>query len=239
MKRKRVLVVEDDREIVDLLTLHLADQGFEVSSAATGDAAVELATSGSYALIVLDLMLPGLDGIEVCRRVREESAYTPILMLTAKSEELDKVLGLEVGADDYVTKPFSLRELMARVRALTRRTERLGASQGGGGGSGSIEYGELKIDLSKRRVTLEGDLLDLTPKEYELLELLSRHPEQAFSRNQLLEQVWGYRYEGYSHTVNSHINRLRAKLERNPSEPKYIQTVWGFGYRFGPVEEGD
>lgn len=237
MNRKRVLVVEDDKEIVDLLALHLADQGYEVSTAGSGDAGVELARSHNFALIILDLMLPGLDGIEVCRRVREFSEYTPILMLTAKSEELDKVLGLEVGADDYVTKPFSLRELMARVRALTRRSEKLAATQGVDGQPEAVEFGSLRVDFSKRQVTLDGSTLDLTPKEYELLALLSRHPQQAFSREQLLELVWGYQYEGYSHTVNSHINRLRAKLEQNPAEPGYIQTVWGFGYRFGPVED--
>lgn len=239
MNRKRALIIEDDSEIVDLLALHLGDQGFEVVAAARGDRGLELIQAEDYSVIILDLMLPGLDGVEVCRRVREQSRYTPILMLTARSEELDKVLGLEVGADDYVTKPFSIRELMARIRALMRRSDKRVYPEGSGAGQEILEFGALQIDVVKRQVSVDSRTVDLTPKEYELLELLSRHPGQAFSRNQLLERVWGYQYEGYSHTVNSHINRLRAKLEQNPSEPRFIQTVWGFGYRFGPVEDGE
>lgn len=233
---KRVLIIEDDKQIVTLLQLHLHDYGLATEAVSDGESGVRLARRGEFDLIILDLMLPVKDGLEVCRTLREERVDTPILMLTAKSEELDKVVGLEVGADDYVTKPFGVRELMARVRALLRRSDRPEPSQQDSGEKG-VEFGTLRLEPGERRVYREGVLLELTPREYELLELLCRHPGQAFSRAQLLERVWGYQYEGYSHTVNSHINRLRSKVEENPSEPKLIQTVWGFGYRFSPGEE--
>lgn len=232
---KRVLIIEDDKEIVRLLQLHLHEYGLATEAVFDGESGVRQAREGNFDLIILDLMLPAKDGLEVCRTLREARVETPILMLTAKSEELDKVVGLELGADDYVTKPFGVRELMARVRALLRRADRPEQLRQEGEAE-AIDCGTLRLELGKRRVYREDVELDLTPREYELLELLCRHPGQAFSRAQLLEQVWGYQYEGYSHTVNSHINRLRAKVEDNPAEPKLIQTVWGFGYRFSPGE---
>ncbi|MFO7780644.1 MAG: response regulator transcription factor [Spirochaetia bacterium] len=230
-----VLVIEDDTEIVDLLSLHLRDLGLEVDSAGNGQDGVAKAQAGGYALVLLDIMLPGLDGLEVCRRIREQPGYIPVLMLTARSEELDKVVGLEVGADDYVTKPFSVRELMARVRALLRRTERI--SRAASGADGVVEeqpqhFGRLTVDTGRRSVSLDGNRVELTAKEFDLLATLCRHPGQAFSRAKLLEIVWGYGYEGYSHTVNSHVNRLRSKIEVDPSRPQFIETVWGYGYRF-------
>ncbi len=232
MGEKRVLVVEDDREIVDLLELHLKDLGFRVDAAATGPEALLKTQEKEYAVILLDIMLPEIDGLEVCRRIRSDDPLVPILILTAKSEELDKVLGLELGADDYVTKPFSVRELMARVRALLRRREKVTVD-----GATVLAFGELTIDSAKRMVRIEDRPVELTAKEYDVLLLLCSHPGRAFSRKQLLEMVWGYHYEGYSHTVNSHINRLRSKIEADPSRPRYIETVWGFGYRFADVGE--
>jgi DNA-binding response OmpR family regulator len=239
---RTVLIVEDDREIVDLLALHLRDIGLETDVALDGTTGARKAGEAPYAVVILDIMLPGLDGIEVCRRIRARGGYTPVLMLTARSDEVDKVVGLEVGADDYVTKPFSVRELMARVRALLRRTDELsraavdGASDGVG--EPPLRFGRLVVDTARRRVLVDGARVELTAKEFELLSTLSRHPGQAFSRQQLLELVWGYSYEGYSHTVNSHINRLRAKIEEDSSRPRYIETVWGYGYRFAVPEDG-
>lgn len=231
MVQKTVLVVEDDPELVDLLELHLKDLGLEVEAASTGPEALSRTRVTTYALVLLDIMLPEMDGLEVCRQIRRQDSSIPILILTAKSEELDKVLGLELGADDYVTKPFSVRELMARVRALLRRSEQDDSMTDGGNGA-VMAFGELVIDPAKRLVRVDDRPVELTAKEYEVLLLLCRHPGQAFSRKQLLELVWGYHYEGYSHTVNSHINRLRSKIEADSSNPRYIQTVWGFGYRF-------
>jgi DNA-binding response OmpR family regulator len=238
---RTVLIVEDDSEIVDLLALHLRDMGLSADTASDGPTGARKAEGGAYALVILDIMLPGLDGLDVCRRIRAREGYTPVLMLTARSEEVDKIVGLEVGADDYVTKPFSVRELMARVRALLRRTEQLSrpAASTDSGGASPQRFGRLVVDPGRRSVLLDGERVELTAKEFELLATLSRHPGQAFSRQQLLELVWGYSYEGYSHTVNSHINRLRSKIEQDSSNPRYIETVWGYGYRFAaPQEEG-
>jgi DNA-binding response OmpR family regulator len=178
-------------------------------------------------------MLPGMSGTEVCRQLREKERTTPILMLTAKSEERDKVLGLDLGADDYVTKPFSIRELLARVRALLRRVELDQPEEA----PAEIAFGDLVIEPAKRKVQVAGENVELTAKEFDLLNLFAQHPGRAFSRQELLDKVWGYQYAGYSHTVNSHINRLRSKIETDPSAPRYVQTVWGVGYRF--AEEGD
>ncbi len=225
-----MLIVEDDGEIVDLLRIHLGDLGLQAEAADSGADALSRFREGEFALVLLDIMLPEMDGLEVCRRIRSIDRRIPILMLTARTEELDKVLGLEVGADDYVTKPFGIRELMARVRALLRRVEEQGES--GGKDGGPMHFGPLLVDPAKRKVSLEGEPIDLTAKEYEVLLTLCRRPGQAFSRTQLLETVWGYQYDGYSHTVNSHINRLRNKIEKDPSRPRFIETVWGYGYRF-------
>jgi len=231
---RTVLIIEDDPRIVELVSLHLRDLGFSVEREATGPSGLRKALEKRYELILLDIMLPGIDGLEICRRVRAKDERTPILMLTAKSEELDKVLGLEMGADDYVTKPFSVKELVARVKALTRRVSALKGA-GEKVKEGTLRFGDLAIDLDMRSASLEGRPLDLTVKEFELLALFCRNPGQAFNRQQLLDLVWGYRFEGYNHTVNTHINRLRSKIEKDPSNPRFIKTVWGYGYRFaGP-----
>ena len=233
---RRILVIEDDKDIAHLVELHLKDEGYEVSRAYDGKAGLELALSKPYDLIILDLMLPGVGGIEICRRVRAASSYTPILMLTAKSTELDRVLGLEIGADDYVTKPFSVRELLARVKALFRREEafKAGASTGS---QKVIKAGDLVIEPAKRKVTLKGEAVSLTAKEFDLLLQFAGHPGRVYTRLELLNLVWGYGYEGYEHTVNSHINRLRAKIEENAAEPRYILSVRGVGYKFSDAEE--
>lgn len=228
---KKVLVVEDDRDIVDLLEIHLTDLNCELSKAYDGKQGLTLALSLAYDLIILDLMLPGMDGLEVCREIRALKHPTPILMLTARSEEIDKVLGLESGADDYLTKPFSIREFIARVKAIFRRVTML-QSDAQGPRQGLIEKGDLQLDLDKRRVSIGGKRVELTPKEYELLQLLASNPGTSYSRERLLNLVWGYEFDGYEHTVNAHINRLRNKIEPNLSKPHYILTTWGVGYRF-------
>ncbi len=227
---RRILIVEDDRDIAELVALHLGDLSIEVDFALDGRAALEQAARRTYSLVILDLMLPELDGLEVCKRLRAREDYTPILMLTAKATELDRVLGLEVGADDYLTKPFSVLELVARVKAILRRVEELGKRSASA--RRSVEVGDLSIDPDRRRVMVDGRALELTAKEFDLLLYFASHPGLVFSRGQLLDQVWGYGHDGYEHTVNSHINRLRSKLEPDPARPRYIQTVWGVGYRF-------
>ena len=231
VKPRAILVIEDDRDIARLLELHLRDVGYEVQVAQDGAIGCQQALSKPYDLIILDLMLPGMEGIDICRTLRSKSHYTPILMLTAKSTELDRVLGLEVGADDYLTKPFSIRELLARVKALFRRMEAL-RSPPDPGEHKLICSGELVIDTEKRKATVSGKAIDLTAKEFDLLVQFARHPGRVYSRSQLLDLVWGYAHAGYEHTVNSHINRLRAKIERDTSRPRYIVTVWGVGYSF-------
>lgn len=226
---QNVLVVEDDREIAGLLKLHLEDTGCHVELAHDGATGLRRALEKAYSLVILDLMLPELEGLELCRRLRARPDYTPILMLTAKSSEVDRVVGLELGADDYLTKPFSIRELLARVKALFRRMEALSTPQQNGG---RIEIADLAIDLDGRRVSVDGKPADLTAKEFDLLVHFARHPGRVYTRAQLLDQVWGYAHESYQHTVNSHINRLRGKIEQDPSRPRYVLTVWGVGYRF-------
>ncbi len=214
-----------------LIKSHLEDLSFEADHAPRGDSGRRMLEQKEYNLVVLDLMLPGMDGLELCRFIRRLFPNTAILMLTAKTSELDRVLGLELGADDYVTKPFSMRELMARVKAILRRTDNPPAQKEGAGAE-EIAAGDLVIDPPKRRVMLENRMIELTRKEYDLLWLFASNPGIVFTRSQLLNKVWGYGYEGYEHTVNSHINRLRAKIEADPSRPVYILTVWGVGYRF-------
>jgi DNA-binding response OmpR family regulator len=229
---RRALLVEDDRDIATLVKLHLQDIHCEADIAASGQAALTLYARQSYDLVILDLMLPDLDGLTVCQKLRAGGDYVPILMLTAKSSEIDRVLGLELGADDYLTKPFSFPELLARVKALLRRAEALNGNRDAPLDNERITHGPLAIETDKRRVTLAGQELSLTAKEFDLLLHFARHPGRVFSRGQLLDQVWGYGHDGYEHTVNSHINRLRAKLEPNPAEPRYLLTVWGVGYKF-------
>ena len=230
-----VLVIEDDRDIARLLELHLRDEGYSVTVAADGKTGVQKALSNSYDLIILDLILPEMDGLEVCRRIRTRPDYTPVLMLTAKSEDLDRILGLEMGADDYLTKPFNVRELLARVKALFRRVEAF--RERDATGQETIRAGELVIDTEKRKVTVQGKPVHLTAREFELLLEFARHPGRVYTRAQLLDKVWGYSYQGYEHTVNSHINRLREKIEGNPAKPRFILTVWGVGYRFAEPGE--
>lgn len=230
-----ILVVEDNNDLLNLLEINLSDQGYTVYTAGNGTLALDMNQMYNPDLIVLDVMLPKLDGFEVCKRIRNDNKMVPILMLTAKAEELDKVLGLELGADDYMTKPFSIREFLARVKAIFRRID---ATQIDSENNHQIlDFDELVVDSAKRRVTLRGDLIELTSKEYDLLLLFFKNPGVAYSREELLNTIWGYSYEGYSHTVNSHINRLRNKIELDPSEPHYIRTVWGVGYRFADKEE--
>ena len=228
---KRVLIVEDDRDIAHLVALHLKDIDCEVETVADGRSGLERAQDGEHDLIILGLMLPGIDGLEICRRVRALSDYMPILMLTARTSEFDRVLGLELGADDYLTKPFSVLELVARVKALFRRMEAL-SSHEELAEAASVRLGDLSIDPAKRSVEVRGEPVQLTAKEFDLLLHFARYPGRVFTRAQLLDQVWSYSHEGYEHTVNSHINRLRSKIESDPAQPRYILTVWGIGYRF-------
>ena len=233
---RRILVIEDNKDLAHLLEIHLRDLSYEVDLAFDGDKGIAKAEAENYNLIILDLMLPGLDGLEICRRLRTRPRYTPILMLTSKSSELDRVLGLEMGADDYVTKPFSIRELMARVKAIFRRIERVKSDQEAGD-QAIIHAGDLTIDLEKRKVSLKGEPIDFTAKEFDLLLHFAKHPGRVYTRSQLLDEVWGYGHDGYEHTVNSHINRLRAKIEENPAQPRFILTVWGVGYKFAETEK--
>ena len=235
--RNKILIIEDDPNIVELVEIHLKDMGYELDRATDGQAGLKKVRDNDYPLVILDLMLPELDGLEVCKRIREEDKHTPILMLTSKSEELDKVLGLELGADDYITKPFSIRELMARIKAIFRRMEADKENAVAASDRKEIVSGDLIINLEKRKVTMSGKVVELTAKEFDLLALFAAKPGRAFSRQELLDLVWGYQFYGYEHTVNSHINRLRSKSEESPSEPKYIKTVWGIGYRFVEDEE--
>jgi DNA-binding response OmpR family regulator len=226
----RLLVIEDEQDIATLLELHLADLPATVTLARDGPAGLALALEDRFDAIVLDLRLPGLSGLDVCRTLRARSHDVPILMLTARAAELDRVLGLELGADDYVTKPFSVLELQARVRALLRRAGQRAAVTPDV--PQRLACGELQLDRTQRRAWLTSQELVLTPREFDLLWHFMRHPGRAFTRSELLEQVWGYGHDGYDHTVNSHINRLRAKLGDDRSVARFIHTVWGVGYRF-------
>lgn len=232
---RRILIVEDDQDISHLVALHLKDIDCEVEEVADGRRGLERARDGAHDLIILDLMLPGIDGLEICRRVRARSDYTPILMLTARTSEVDRVLGLELGADDYLTKPFSVLELVARVKALFRRMEAL-QSMEDSDEQVPLHFNELSIEPDKRSVRVRGEHVDLTAKEFDLLLHFARQPGRVFTRSQLLDNVWGYGHDGYEHTVNSHINRLRSKIEEDPAVPKYVLTVWGVGYRFADAK---
>jgi DNA-binding response OmpR family regulator len=232
---KQILIAEDQTDIRDLLALNLRGAGYGVSETRDGPSALALQTEAGHDLLVLDLMMPGLDGLEVCKTLRSRGDHTPILMLTAKSTELDRVLGLELGADDYLTKPFSIAELLARVKALLRRSELLRAAQVAQSQSvdagASLFNGELEIQPIKRVARVRGVNLDFTALEFDLLLHFAQHPGHVFSRGQLLNAVWGYTHDGYEHTVTTHINRLRAKLEADPLHPDFILTVRGAGYK--------
>ncbi|MDY7037153.1 MAG: response regulator transcription factor [Thermodesulfobacteriota bacterium] len=231
---KKIHIIEDNEDLAHLIELHLKDLSFEVDLSFEGTEGLAKSESGDYDLIILDLILPGLDGLEICRRLRSMPNYTPILMLTSKSSELDRVLGLEMGADDYVVKPFSVRELMARVKAIFRRMESLKSETSTSYGE-SIRSEDLVIDFEKRNVTLKGRKVELTTKEFELLYHFAKNPGRVYTRSQLLDHVWGYGHDGYEHTVNSHINRLRGKIEEDPAHPRYVLTVWGVGYKFAEL----
>jgi DNA-binding response OmpR family regulator len=226
----QILVVEDNPDIANLVGMHLRDLNCEVTKVADGLIALAEQKKKRFDLIILDLMLPGMEGTEVCKEIRKQQDYTPILMLTSKSSELDRVLGLEVGADDYLTKPFSIRELIARVKALFRRIEAFGKQTAEV--ADVITKGDMVIDINKRLVSIGDKVIDLTAKEFDLLLQFAEHPGRVYSRAQLLDKIWGYGHEGYEHTVNSHINRLRSKIETDPAHPTYVLTVWGVGYKF-------
>ncbi|HAI47799.1 Transcriptional regulatory protein WalR [compost metagenome] len=226
---KRVLIVEDDAHIANLLRMHLRDEGYEVTHADTGDQGLALLEAQPWSALVLDLMLPGVDGLEICKRARAMTRYTPIIITSARASEVHRILGLELGADDYLAKPFSMLELVARVKALLRRVEAM--AQNARIDAGEIEVAGLRIDPVARTAQVDGRPLELTPREFDLLYFFARHPGQVYSRMDLLNQVWGYQHDGYEHTVNTHINRLRNKIERDPATPQRIQTVWGRGYK--------
>lgn len=224
---KSILIIEDDPEIIKLLEIHLTDLIYTTSKAMDGELGLNMALENDYDLILLDLTLPTMDGVEICKKLRTKK-NTPIIMLTAKSEEIDRVLGLEIGADDYITKPFSIRELLARIKAVMRRTDTQEKQQN----TTSIAAEGLQIDIEKRKVLLNDRKIELSPKEFELLVLMASNPGRNYKRTELLNMIWGYNFEGYEHTVNSHINRLRAKIESDMANPTFILTTWGVGYKF-------
>ena len=224
----RILVVDDEESISKLVAYNLQQAGFEVETADTGTRALEMLQEQPRPdLIVLDLMLPGIGGMELCQRLRKEGILTPIIMLTAKDDEVDRILGLEMGADDYVTKPFSPRELVARVKAVLRRAN----DEGGGAEEGVFHCGEIVVDVNRYEVTIRGEHVDLTPREFELLHYLAKHMGRVMSRDTLLDKVWGYEFAGDTRIVDVHISHLRDKLERDPKQPDYIKTVRGVGYK--------
>ena len=221
----RILVVDDEKLLVKGVKFNLENEGYEVECAYDGATAVEMARNGRYDLIILDVMMPELDGQEACLRIREFS-NVPIIMLTARSEDTDKIIGFECGADDYITKPFNILELKARVRALLRRAGMAAQKQGGG----RLSMGHITLDVDARAAWKDGKSVDLTAKEFDLMELLLRNPGRVYSRENLLNVVWGYEYAGDYRTVDVHVRRLREKLELDPANPEYILTKWGVGY---------
>lgn len=226
----KILVIEDDLDIAELISIHMIDNGYEVDKVHDGKEGLIKSMEEQHNLIILDLKLPGMDGLEICRRLRMEKIDTPLIMLTSRSEEIDKVLGLEIGADDYMTKPFSIRELVARVKTVLRRgaprtvPEALSDE--------IIQYENFYLDVNKRIVKSYEQKVELSPKEFDMLVLMASNPGRTYSRIDLLNQVWGIDFAGFEHTVNSHINRLRSKIEKNMNEPEFILTTWGVGYKF-------
>ncbi len=225
-----ILIVEDDPNIAELIAIHLRDLPAEVTIIHHGWQGMDEAMTGKYDFMVLDLMLPGLSGMEICRQLRQRKQYIPVLMLTARSEEQDKIAGLEMGADDYLTKPFSPGELLARVKTILRRTRRESIQMEKS--LQRIERGALSIDLLHKTIQKGAVQIDLTPKEYELLQLFMQNPGRPYTRQEILDEIWGEQFEGLEHTVNAHINRLRAKIEDDLAHPGYILTAWGIGYKF-------
>ncbi|MFY9997689.1 MAG: response regulator transcription factor [Leclercia sp.] len=224
---KHILLVEDDGDIAALLRLNLEDEGYQITHEADGASALRAVDDPRWDAVILDLMLPNVDGLTICRAIRARDHYLPVIVISARSSETERILGLETGADDYLAKPFSVQELVARIRALFRRQQAMGQQT-----AGLINAHGLTIDPLARSVQLRGEIIDLTPREFDLLYFFARHPGEVFSRLALLEKVWGYQHEGYEHTVNTHINRLRVKIEADAAEPQVIRTVWGKGYLF-------
>jgi two-component system, OmpR family, response regulator VicR len=221
----KILVVDDEKLLVKGIKFNLETEGYQVEVAYDGEEAVELARCGNFDLIILDVMMPKLDGLEACTRIREFSTV-PVIMLTARSEDMDKIIGFEYGADDYVTKPFNIVELKARVRALLRRSAHMGQNTG----ESCITIGHIVIDTEKRTAKNDGTPVELTAKEFDVIELLAKNPDRVYSRENLLNIIWGYEYQGDIRTVDVHVRRLREKLEKNPAEPERIMTKWGVGY---------
>lgn len=234
MTTHRILLVEDEQDIAELVSLHLEPLCDETVVAHDGHEGLRQAIASDWSLIVLDLGLPGPDGLQICRSIRRARPWQPILMVTAKSTEADRVLGLDTGADDYLTKPFSVLELVARARAILRRVATVRSAAGAARMPERLTIGPLHIDTASREVHLGGAPIELTAREFDLLVHFARHPQRVFRRAELLDQVWGAGYEGYEHTVNSHINRLRTKIEEDPATPRLVVTVWGVGYKFVP-----
>lgn len=228
--KDKILIVEDELDIATLIQVHLTELDLESEICGDGTQALKMAIQGDYQLVMLDVMLPGINGLDICRALRSAKPLQSILMLTSRTSETDRVLGLELGADDYMNKPFSVRELQARVRTQLRRVHALKTNAAAP--ESRISIGELMIDLNRHQVTFKNVEIELTSTEFDLLSFLGKHPDQVFSRAQLLDSVWGYHHSGYEHTVNSHINRLRNKLELDSADPQIIQTVWGVGYKF-------
>ena len=230
-RKVSLLVVEDDENISSAISEYFSRAGYNVKTVEDGLMGVKSALDDPPDAVVLDLMLPRMDGLAVCRELREKANHMPILMLTAKDDVVDKVLGLEMGADDYITKPFSLRELEARIKSVLRRS-RMSVNADSGKEESSVVRGRLRIDPARREVTIGERQVELTPKEFDLLRLFATNPGRVFPRKYLLEKIWDYSYEGYDRTIDSHINRLRAKIEENPENPQMVLTVWGIGYKF-------
>ncbi len=234
-RKQRFLVVEDEPDIADLVALHLSDLNADVTTEQDGAKGLTKAMDEHWDAVLLDLRLPTMDGLDICRQLRAKSSYVPIMMLTSRSTELDRVLGLEIGADDYMVKPFSVAELKARVKALVRRNRQNEMQETAE--PEQLRCGDLQLDRMRRKALLRGKCLELTAREFDLLWFFAKRPGQVFKRSELLDQVWGYGHDGYEHTVNSHINRLRSKIEADPGNPVYIETVWGVGYRFSDSKE--
>ena len=230
MTMSNILIIEDDRDISDLISIHLNDLGYDCHKVFDGKEGLLKALDNIYDLLILDLKLPGMDGFEICRKIRMEKNDMPIIMLTSKSEEIDKVLGLEIGADDYITKPFSIREFIARVKAVMRRQQK--ADSEDKNQQKVIQIENLSINIPKRKVQVYDQFIELSPKEFDMLVLMASNPGKTYTRMDLLNQVWGVDFEGFEHTVNSHINRLRSKIEKNMNNPEFILTTWGVGYKF-------
>lgn len=238
----RILIVEDDDDLRSILLRRFSDAGYDVDLAVTGTEALDVVKAHVPDLVILDVMLPEMDGIEVCRRLRAQHPLLYILMLTARAEELDRVVGLEVGADDYVTKPFSVQELVARVRAALRRVRAIQEQMAQNGTAETdqdavLEIGPLRIDPIRREVRRDGREVHLTVREFDLLLFLARNQERPFTRSQLLEQIWGITYEGYDRTIDSHVQRLRTKVEADAGNPLIVRTVWGVGYKMASADE--